>query len=108
MCLSPSDAIALQVIFVVDGADPLSVSSATVLLHSCLQDQRLVGSKILVVLSKSDLAAFPSNSRVVKDMMAVEQLKMTGLVTTVDSFSSLSGDGLPEVLKWLEQISPEW
>ncbi|CAG7717587.1 unnamed protein product [Allacma fusca] len=89
------------IIYTIDSSNLFQVSIATVLLMEMLAHEKLVGSKFLIVLAKSDLTN-RKKLNYLKFMMRLDNIaSQAGSRITIEEASALTGNGVENIRKWI-------
>jgi selenocysteine-specific translation elongation factor len=92
--------------YVIDSSNLFQVSISTVLLMELLSHEKLIGAKILIVLSKTDLTD-RKKLNYLKFMMRLDTIvSQAGKRVSLLEVSSTTGDGIDNVRKWLADNWP--
>lgn len=85
----------------IDASNLFQVSISTVHLMEILSHEKLVRCRILIILSKTDLTD-TKKLNLLKFMMRLDNIiSQVGKRVTVMEISSMTGDGIEEVRKWI-------
>lgn len=96
---------ASSVIFVVDSCNTSQISSSCIQLLSVLAAESLHGVSVLLIFNKRDLPCV-MNLTEIKSLFRLEDIivSATQPITTLE-LSASSGQGIQEVLTWLESVT---
>eukprot|EP01132_Coremiostelium_polycephalum_P005600 gene5600-6968_t len=96
-----------MIIFMADSADTTSMNESISELHDILQDETLQYNPILILGSKFDLRDHLSRDQFIASMNLNGYRLGTFDHRPIDvkMFSSVTGEGIPEILDWLSKCS---
>ncbi|XP_028267838.1 ADP-ribosylation factor-like protein 16 [Parambassis ranga] len=94
-----------SVIFVVDSANIAQISSSCIQLLSVLSAEPLRNTSVLILFNKRDMPCIMSLVEI-KSLLRMDDIVASASqpITTLE-FSARSGQGLQEVLSWLESVA---